>query len=143
MLEAAGSIGDDRVKVLSESEARVSSSTGEREYRVVVVGEGEGKYRAFSDDNGTIYRGYVGYPIIAFLMARGALPVNDAVARAMAGVPWKELNERYKSYSVVESLVVQRAEKMGVPREVVYGYVNEVMRKLSSMRILFDESLSR
>jgi len=143
VLEAIGSIGDNRVVILNDNEARVVSSTGEREYHVIVVREGENTYRVYSNDNGTIHRGYIGYPIIAFLMLKGVIPIDRDVMKAMSGVPWKELNERYKKYSVVENIVMERAERIGVPKRVVNDYVNVVLKKLSLLKLVFDESLSR
>ena len=143
VLEAIGSIGDNRVHVIGDIEARVVSSTGEREYRVVVFRESENTYRVYSNDNGTLYRGYVGYPIIAFLMVKGVIPVDRDIMRAMTGIPWKELNEKYKKYAIVENIVVSRAERMGVSRKVVDDYVNFVLKKLSILKFLFDEALSK
>jgi len=143
VLEAAGSIGDGRVKVYSDTKAVVKSSMGDREYKVVVVPEGDSVYRAYSNDNGTIYRGYIGYPILAFMMVKDILPVDNDVVRAMSNVPWKELNERYQKYSIVENIVIARAEKLGVPRSVIDDYVNLVFKKLGLMRVYFDESLAR
>ena len=143
VLEAAGAIGDNRVKVLSETAATVVSSLGDREYKVVVISEGNNVYRAYSNDNGTLYRGYVGYPIIAFLILKGILPIDNDVVKAMTGIPWKELNEKYQKYSIVENIVISRAEKLGVPRSVVDDYINIVFKKLSLIKIYFDESLSK
>ncbi len=136
VLEALSSIADGRISAVN-NEARVSSSSGEREYHVVVTGD----LRAYSNDNGTLYRGYVGYPIIALLMMRGVIPYDEAIARALSGIPWRTLNETYKRYEVVEEIVLKRAEERGISREVVMGYVSVVMKKLSSMRIVFDDSL--
>lgn len=143
VLEAAGAIGDGRVRVLSEIEAIVESSTGEREYRVLLVESGEGAYRAYSNDNGTLYRGYVGYPILSFMMIKGVLPTDNEVVRAFTGIPWKELNEKYQKYAVVESIVISRAERLGVPRSVIDDYISIVMRKLSVIRVYFDEELAK
>jgi hypothetical protein len=143
VLEAIGAIGDNRIRVLSETEATVKSSTGEREYRVVLVKSGEGMYRAYSNDNGTLYRGYIGYPIISFMIVKGILPVDNEIVRAFTGIPWKELNEKYQKYAVVESIVLSRAERMGVPRNVVDDYVTLVLKKLSVIRVYFDEELSK
>ena len=143
ILEAVGAIGDNRIRVLSDTEATVKSSTGEREYRVVLVKVSEGEYRAYSNDNGTLYRGYIGYPIISFMIIKGILPVDNEVMRAFTGIPWKELNEKYQKYSVVESIVLSRAERLGVPRSVVDEYVTVVMKKLSVIKVYFDEMLSR
>jgi len=140
VLEAIGCIGDERIRVLNDREARVVSSTGDREYRVYVVEMG-GEYRVYSDDNGTIFKGYVGYPIIAFLMLKNVIPVDLHVMKAMTGVPWKRLNERYKKYSVVENIVLDRAERMGVSRDVINDYVNIVMKKLDFLKIYLDENI--
>lgn len=136
VLEALGSIADGRISAVNNG-ARVLSSSGEREYYVVVTGD----LRAYSNDNGTLYRGYVGYPIIALLMIKGVLPFDEAIARALSGIPWKTLNETYKRYEVVEEIVLKRAEERGISREIVTDYVSIVMKKLSSMRIVFDDSL--
>lgn len=142
VLEAAGSLGDGRVRMVGADEALVTSSTGEREYHVKVVIENDSVIRAYSDDNGTLHRSYVGYPILAVLMMKGVLPVDNDVVKAMRGVPWKELNERYGRYSVVEGIVVNRAEKMGVSRSVIDDYVNLIMKKLGLLKIYFDEDLA-
>lgn len=141
VLEAAGAVGDGRVLVVSSTRATVKSSMGDREYTVILVNVSGDVYRAYSDDNGTIYRGYVGYPILAFMMKMGILPLDNDVVRAMSNVPWKELNERYKKYSIVENIVIARAEKLGVSRSTVDDYVNIVLKKLGLLKIYFDETL--
>ncbi len=143
VLEAIGSIGDERITLVSDDEARVVSSMGDREYRVVVKNVSNNVFRVYSNDNGTIYRGYVGYPIIAFLMLKGVIPIDKDVMRAMTGVPWKELNEKYRKYSIVENIVMDRAERMGVPRSIINDYINIVMKKLGLLKLVFDENLSR
>ena len=142
VLEAAGAIGDNRVLVLSSSRAIVKSSMGDREYRVALVGGLGRVYRAYSDDNGTIHKSYIGYPILAFMMKINVLPIDNDVVRAMTNIPWKELNERYKKYSIVENIVLSRAEKLGVSRGVVDDYVNIVFKKLGLIKVYFDEMLA-
>lgn len=141
VLEAVGAIGDGRIKIVGENKALVKSSTGEKDYTVVVVKEGVDIYRVFSNDNGTIYKGYIGYPIISLLILKGELPLDNVVARALSGIPWKELNEKYQRYAVVENIVVSRAERLGVPRTTIDEYVNIVYKKLGLIKMYFDESL--
>lgn len=142
VLEAAGAIGDGRVIVVSSNKAIVRSSMGDREYKVVLIPESPGVYRVYSNDNGTIHRGYTGYPVLAYMMKTGILPVDNDVVRAMANIPWKELNERYQKYSIVENIVISRAEKLGVSRNIIDDYINIVLKKLGLMKIYFDESLA-
>ncbi|ADI32406.1 hypothetical protein [Staphylothermus hellenicus] len=141
VLEAIGSIGDQRVKVLDDHRAEVVSSRGDRVYKVIVEPVKHNVYHAYSSDNGTIFRGYVGYPIIAFLMTKSVIPIDKEVMKAVTGVPWKDLNERYKKYSIVENIVLNRAERMGVSREIIMDYINIVMKKLGLLKIYFVEEL--
>ncbi len=138
VLEAIGALGDGRLKPLCEYSAEVTSSRGDRVYKVVVLPDN----RVYSSDNGTRLRGYVGYPIIAFLMHKGVIPIDREVMKAMTGIPWKDLNERYRRYAIVEEIVLRRAERLGVKREIIYDYINIVMKKLGLMKLLFDESLA-
>ena len=94
ILEALGCISDKRIKILSENACKITSSTGEREYLVIIENE-----RVYSNDNGTVYRKYVGYPIIAFLMVKGKLPFSKKVSEGLKGVKWKvEIHGLSKSY---------------------------------------------
>lgn len=144
VLEAAGAIADGRVQLLrgvspDRVDAVVVSSEGDRRYRVAVLREGD-RIRVYSDDNGTKLRGYVGYPIISVLMLTGVLPRDEAVENALKGIDWRRLNETYKKYSVVEELVMKKAEEV-VPRERIEGFRSRVLAELSKHEFVFDEGL--
>jgi len=136
VLEALGSIADGRIREVEPNMAVVTSSTGERQYLVYVDPE---KRVAYSDDNGTKYRGYVGYPIIALLMLKGYLPFDKRIADALAGIPWKRLNERFKRYAIVEKIVKREAAKRGVKPSEIDSYVKAVMNRLSELRLRYVE----
>ncbi|MEZ0290615.1 MAG: hypothetical protein ABWJ42_05945 [Sulfolobales archaeon] len=136
VLEALGAVADGRVRVVDEKNAEVVSSEGDRVYKVFVdLSRGV----VSSSDNGTVYRGYIGYPIISFLMIKGVIPYDKKFSEALKGVRWRELNERYKKYSLVEQIVFAEAEKRGVSRRELESYVEQVMSILRRMR-LFRES---
>lgn len=130
VLEALGAIADGRIKLISESEALVVSSEGDRSYRVYLD---LGERVADSNDNGTTYRGYIGYPIIAFLMLRGAIPFRGDLAEALKGIRWRYLNERYKNYSVVEEVIYRELRARSIDVNEVKKYVEEVLRDLASL----------
>lgn len=139
VLEALGSIADGRVKIISESEAEVISSTGDRKYRVRV---NVNLRKVFSDDNGTLYRNYIGYPIIAFLMLKGLIPYDRNLAMALKGINWRRLNEMYKNYSLVEKYVKNLLKDKGFDEEYVDRFINDVLatlKKLSLERMLSDK----
>lgn len=129
VLEALGAIADGRVH-LDGNRAKVVSSTGEREYEVYVDLE---KRIARSTDNGTKFRGYVGYPIIAVLMMKGVLPYDEKLAQALKGIPWKHLNEKYKKYSKVMEIIFDELEKKGIKREEVEQFIDKVLEELSKL----------
>lgn len=146
VLEALGAIADGRVELKSDPssrtyEATVRSSEGDRTYHVKVV-VGDKFFKAYSDDNGTKLRGYVGYPIISVLMLAGVLSRDPEVEQALKGVDWRKLNETYKKYAVVEDLVLKEAGQR-VARERIEALRDKVMGELRSLRIYYDEGLSR
>jgi len=134
VLEALSSIADGRIERVGEKRWRVVSSDGSRIYDVCVNLE---KNVAHSDDNGTVYRGYIGYPIIAALMLLGVVPYNDRVAEAVKGIPWRKLNEEYKNYKAVEEVVKKIAEDRGVSAEAVDAAIEEAMKALGRLKLRY------
>ena len=130
VLEALGAIADNRVKMINEYEAYVSSSLGDRVYRV----RWDGDRGIASDDNGSVYRGYLGYPSIAFLMLKGVLPYDEEIARAIKGIKWREVNERFKRYLLVEEYVKEVAEKRGISKDKVGKFVESVIKEIREKR---------
>jgi hypothetical protein len=131
-LEALGSVADGRVQVISDREASVRASEGERFYRVYVDLEGG---VVDSDDNGTTYRNYIGYPILAFLMVKGVLPYDSKLGEALKGIKWHSLNERYKSYRLVESYIKKMLADKGVDSREVDALIGKASVMLSELRL--------
>lgn len=92
--EALGAIGDERVNLIDESHATVVSSEGDKTYDV----ETSSDLRTISsNDNASFWQGYLGYPGIAVILKRGFFRIDETAVAALAGIPWKELNRRYKN----------------------------------------------
>ena len=145
VLEAAGAIGDGRVNIVDDVSdvvrARVASSAGDKVYTVVVRrGDGRVIY-SYSDDNGTRYRRYVGYPIISVLMLQGLLPRDPSIERALAGIPWSQWNKTYKSYSITMKKALDYASRLVEPTRIE-DYVTETMARLKKYTILYDPGLA-
>jgi hypothetical protein len=93
VFEAFTAVADGRVRIIGPGSATVTSSDGDKTYDVEWSVDGR---TVSANDNASYWQGYLGYPIVAVLLARGELhAVEDAVA-VLAGVPWHELNQRYK-----------------------------------------------
>jgi len=132
VLEAASAVADGRVRRVGPHSYLVTSSDGTRVYRVYVD---PSRGVAYSDDNGTRYRGYIGYPIIAALMLEGVLPYDQRVGEALRGVPWRRLNESLRRYALVEREAKRLAEARGVAPSLLDRFVEEVMARLRGLRL--------
>lgn len=126
ILEALGAIADGRVRKVDEH-YEVISSEGDRSYTVKI-----NNYEVFSDDNGTKFRNYIGYPIIAVLMIEGKLQFDKNISNALKGISWRKLNETYKSYHVVEKIVKNICKEKGIKEEDINRFIEEVLNELRS-----------
>ena len=88
-----GCAADGRVRVHG-NRAMVTSSNGKKEYVVVYAPK---RKAIVSNDNGSYWRGYLGYPAVAYLMKKKIIPYNRLVAHALSDIPWKALNTKYKN----------------------------------------------
>lgn len=131
-------MGDGRIEVIDDKRAHVYSSEGDRRYTVYLDTD---KGLAYSDDNGTVYRNYVGYPILAFLMYKGVLPKDDRLVQALKGIRWRQLNERYKKYYIVERVVLNILKARGIDPETVKRYIDETYRELARINLYKLERL--
>lgn len=145
VLEAASALGGGRVRVIGDSQdivrGVVASSDGTREYQVILRPSRNRVFEAYSTDNGTRLRGYIGYPIIAVMMHQGVLPRDSYVERVLSNVPWRALNERFKKYSMVERYLREEA----LP-DADWGRIEEfrarVLSELRRLRIYLSEGLA-
>jgi len=145
ILEAAGSIADGRVKILedkgSKVRAVVESSMGDRSYNVTLEIVNPKVFIASSNDNGTRFRGYIGYPIISVMMIKGVIPRNREVEESLRGIPWRVLNEQFKSYEKVLEEVTRSIEAKGGKHLVVKvkEYADNVMKDLLRYKVYSRE----
>ncbi|HDI31887.1 MAG TPA: hypothetical protein ENF80_03620 [Thermofilum sp.] len=130
VLEALSAIADNRIKLVSDKEAFVTSSLGDKTYHV----KWDGDKGITADDNGSVYRGYLGYPSIAFLMIKGLLPYDEEIAMALKGVKWKTINEKFKKYRIVEAYVKEIAEKKGVKRDKIDNFIERVLNEIKNKK---------
>lgn len=91
--EALGAIADNRIAIKGNT-ATVQSSSGNKEYRVVFDAE---LHAIASNDNGSYWQGYLGYPAIAFLIKKEILVCDKNVANLLKGIAWKDINTRFKN----------------------------------------------
>ncbi len=133
--EALGAIGDGRVRFEDEHRALVESSEGDKTYAVEISDDGR---EISSNDSGSYWQGYLGYPAIAVLLMRGLYRPPANVIDALAGIPWKEINRRFKNdYDKTLAEVNQIVEASGHDPDAVASEVESVadaLRKFAPVR---------
>lgn len=130
--EALGAIGDGRVRIEDERRATVTSSDGSKTYEVETSADG---HEIASNDNGSYWRGYLGYQAIAALIARGSYRPPANVTDALAGVPWKELNRKYKNdWAKTIADVDKELEQAGHDPDAVRSEAEAVLAFLRALK---------
>ncbi|MGA8568771.1 MAG: hypothetical protein WB580_13350 [Candidatus Binataceae bacterium] len=133
--EAIGAIGDGRVRAIDDSDApaawEVVSSDGTKKYRVEISADGR---EINSNDNASYWQGYLGYPAIAVLMARGTLHASAEATRALAGIQWKELNRRFKNdYARTTAEVARIVEELGGNFDAIRAEAASILEPLAAL----------
>ena len=129
--EALSAVGDDRVRLTGSGQANVTSSAGTKTYVVEWSGDVQ---KITSNDNASYWQGYVGYPIIATLFLLGKIDFTREVAQRLQGIPWNELNKRFKrDYDKAIDYVLQEVEAKGGNREAVVQEVDKIFEQLHSL----------
>jgi len=109
--EAFGALGDGRVTLVDATHALVASSDVSKVYEVEVSDDGP---TVSSNDNASYWQGYLGYPGIAVMIARGMLPrPSDEIVQALTGIEWKQINAKFrndyeKTLAEVDARIVER-----------------------------------
>lgn len=133
--EAMGALGDGRVRLQDGGRAQVTSSEGNKTYDVEISADNR---EISSNDNASYWQGYLGYPGIAVLLARGFYRPPANVIDALAGVPWKELNRRFRNdYDKTLEAVSKTVEENGHDPDAVRieaEALMEAVRKLAPVR---------
>src|ERR1700676_881614 len=129
--EALGAIGDGRVRLEDEHRALVTSSEGDKTYEVEISDDGR---EISSNDNSSYWQGYLGYPDIAVLLMRVLYRPPANVIDALAGIPWKEINRRFKNdYDKTLAEVNKIVEASGHDPDAVLIEVESIMEALKKL----------
>ena len=130
--EALGAIGDGRVRIDDERRATVTSSDGSKAYEVETSADGR---EIASNDNASYWQGYVGYPAIAVLLARGFYRPPATITDALAGVAWKEINRKNKNdWSATIADLEKELEQGGHDPDAARSEAEAVLSFLRTLR---------
>jgi hypothetical protein len=93
LYEALGSIGDKRIELIGQG-ARVYSSSRNKHYDVAYDAA---MGAIMTNDNGSYWQGYLGYPGVAYLLLSGVIPYEAKLARQLKGFDWKKMNTAHRN----------------------------------------------
>jgi len=125
--EALGCLADKRLKV-TDSEVRAYSSSGNKYYTVQYS---ESKNAIMSNDNGSFWVGYLGYPSIAYLMKLGKLPFSKKYYKALKDIAWKDINTKNKNNFTKTILEIDEIVKQrGVNIKEFHDFIDKIEKAI-------------
>ncbi len=134
LYEALGAVADGRVEVGADDTGRVRSSDGAKVYEV--------RYDAaagaiMTNDNASYWQGYLGYPGVAYLLARGVLQCDKQATEALRDIAWKALATQYRNdWDAVEAQVRQKLAAGGFDLAWFDRQLDELARELGALRLV-------
>ncbi len=128
--EALGSVSDDRLTI-TDNTAKVYSSSGNKYYDVIFD---PATNSITANDNGSYWKGYLGYPMIAFLLKTGILPLDSEVAAWLKDFHWKDINQKYKNdFDKTELYIRDQMIERGADLERFDLYKTELMDLIAKL----------
>jgi hypothetical protein len=131
--EAFSAVADRRVHSTGPTSAEVESSDRERTYTVEWSAD-LGSVTA--NDNASYWQGYLGYPIVAVLLTIGVLRADARIVGQLAGVPWHEVNARFRrDYDAALDSVLTAIALRGADRARIASEADSVMAQLATLEL--------
>jgi len=132
--EALGAIGDRRIEMDGDT-AKVWASTRDKYYDVRYDADAQA---IMTNDNGSYWQGYLGYPGVAYLLVRDVVHYDKRMAEWLRGFDWKEIATRLKNdWTKVESEVRAEMEKReGVELARFDEQLADIARQLKSLELV-------
>lgn len=134
--EALSAIADDRIVITSDNSAEIYSSNNTKKY---LVEWNENEYS--SNDNGTFWQGYPGYPIIAILLIKDNIIYDKNIVQYFKNINWKEINTKFNNdYAKAVNSVYQELESQGVDIKYIDNEISKIYDALKTMGIIVKKS---
>lgn len=128
--EALGCIADGRIKI-NGNEAQVWSSDKSKAYTVKYDRE---KNAIMANDNGSYWKGYLGYPSIAFLLLTGVIKYDKSVTDGLKNIEWKKINTKLKNdYEKTNQYALDLAEERGYNKEELKKEIESIYNQIKEL----------
>jgi hypothetical protein len=126
--EALGAVADGRIEMNGDT-AKVFSSSCNKYYDVTYDASASA---IMTNDNGSYWKAYLGYPAIAYLLKTGVLPYQAEYGELLKGIAWKDINQKFKNdfdktlAHILEPLTVEQ-------REGLESYTASLLQKILAL----------
>ena len=126
-------MADGRVHATGPGSAEVESSAATARYTVEWSADLQ---TVTANDNASYWQGYLGYPIVAVLLARGKLRADAQIVEQLGGVPWHDLNARFKrDYDKAVDAALTSLAEQGADRARIVAEADSVMAQLATLEL--------
>ncbi len=130
--EALGAIDDNRIEVRGDS-AKVYSSSRGKSYDVIYDAE---KNAITSNDNGSFFQGYLGYPAITYLLKVGVFEYDVNIAESFGGFAWKDINVKFKNdWAKTETYIFEHIIKQGWNSQVLREAAQDILKQIELLEL--------
>ena len=128
--EAFGALADDRLEI-SGNTALCYSSSGGKFYNVAYDST---EQAIMVNDNASYWKGYLGYPAIAFLLRVGVLDYDQTLISYFKGIAWKDLNQQFKNdFSKTTAFVLEKIEPK--KRTEIKTYAEKLLKDIAELKL--------
>lgn len=126
--EALGAVADGRIEI-DGNNAKCFSSSKNKYYEVTYD---KNTNSIMTNDNGSYWKGYLGYPAIAFLLKKGTLEYKSDLANLLKDIKWKDINQEFKNdFDKTVSLILETIDPTKRKELEEYAiYLSEEINKL-------------
>lgn len=131
--EALGTIADGRIH-LDGNTAKVYSSSGNKYYDVVYD---PSKNAITSNDNASFWVGYLGYPSISFLLAKGIIRYEPKLAEYLKGFAWKDINQKFKNnFDLTDAYIDEQiVNKYKIDIDDFHTQLNDILDNVLNLQL--------
>lgn len=128
--EALGTVADNRLKI-DGNNAKCFSSTGNKHYDIIYDPQ---KNAIMTNDNGSYWKDYLGYPAIAFLLQTNILPLRPDLAQLLKGIAWKDINQKFNNdFDKTLSYILKPLDEE--VKEKLREYADLLLTKITEMKL--------
>jgi hypothetical protein len=130
--EALGCLADRRIKK-ENNEIHIYSSSKNKFYTIQYS---EKQNAIMSNDNGSYWIGYLGYPSIAYLMHIGKIKSSDKFLPSLKNIKWKDINQKFKNdFSKTEELIRNSIALQGINLKEIDEEINYILSQIKKLNL--------